>query len=68
MISYQFDQPEAIQAYIQLLQASGFSEQDKLEDGNGSLISITLEKEGTAVTILGGAATAVSIQIKLANP
>jgi hypothetical protein len=68
MISCQFDQSEAVQAYIQTLQADGFSEQDKLEDGNGNLISITLEKEGTAVTILGGAATAVSIQIKLANP
>lgn len=68
MISCQFNQPDAVQDYIQLLMSANFSEQDRFEDGNGNLISITLEKNGTAVTLLGSATLALTIQINLANP
>jgi hypothetical protein len=64
VINCQFEKENTDLDYIQALQAVGFSEQTKFEDMNGTLISITLEKEGTAVTIMNSLTSALNIQIR----
>ncbi len=64
VINCQFEKESADLDYIQVLQAAGFSEQTKFEDMNGTLISITLEKEGTAVTLMHSLTSALNIQIR----
>ena len=68
MINCQFTAEGADVDYIETLQAAGFVERDRFEDMNGGLISLTLEKGDTAVTLLNSLGDSLSIQIKPANP
>lgn len=68
MISCQFTVEDAAEIYIAALQEAGFTEQDRFEDMNGNLLSLTLLKEETAVTLLHSQTPALNIQIKPATP
>lgn len=68
MISCQFAVENADEIYIAALQEAGFTEQDRFEDMNGNLISLTLVNGETAVTLLRSLESALTIQIKPAAP